>query len=49
MATLDMKHINKKFGSGHTEVDALTDINFSVNEGEFVSVIGPQVPGKAHF
>ncbi|MCF1685419.1 ABC transporter ATP-binding protein [Tetragenococcus halophilus] len=46
---LKMKNITKKFGSGHTEVTALNDINFTVKNGEFVSIIGPSGSGKSTF
>lgn len=46
---LVMKDIVKKFGQGHTEVTALKGINFSVEAGEFVSVIGPSGSGKTTF
>ncbi len=46
---LKMKNITKKFGSGHTEVTALDDINFTVKNGEFVSIIGPSGSGKSTF
>lgn len=46
---LKMTHINKRFGAGHTEVDALTDVNFSVEAGQFVSIIGPSGSGKSTF
>ncbi|MCL1632156.1 phosphonate ABC transporter ATP-binding protein [Sporolactobacillus sp. CPB3-1] len=41
---LEMKHVSKKYGNGTV---ALSDVNFSVNEGEFVSVIGPSGAGKS--
>lgn len=44
-----MKQIIKKFGSGHTEVTALKGIDFTVKEGEFVSIIGPSGSGKSTF
>lgn len=46
---LVMKQIIKKFGSGHTEVTALKGIDFTVKEGEFVSIIGPSGSGKSTF
>ncbi|UUV98515.1 ABC transporter ATP-binding protein [Vagococcus luciliae] len=46
---LNMSHITKKFGKGHNEVTALNDLNFQVNEGEFISVIGPSGSGKSTF
>lgn len=46
---LVMKDIVKKFGTGRTEVTALKDINITVKEGEFVSIIGPSGSGKSTF
>lgn len=46
---LRMKNIVKKFGNGRTEVTALKEINFSVKQGEFVSIIGPSGSGKSTF
>jgi putative ABC transport system ATP-binding protein len=46
---LVMKNIVKKFGTGHTEVTALKEINFTVKQGEFVSIIGPSCSGKSTF
>lgn len=46
---LTMKYIVKKFGNGRTEVTALKEINFSVKQGEFVSIIGPSGSGKSTF
>jgi phosphonate transport system ATP-binding protein len=40
---LDIQHIRKQF-QGRTH--ALTDVSFSVGQGEFVSVIGPSGAGK---
>ncbi|OJG37137.1 ABC transporter ATP-binding protein [Enterococcus devriesei] len=44
-----MEHVVKKFGQGHTEVTALKNVDFTVAEGEFVSVIGPSGSGKSTF
>lgn len=46
---LMMEHVVKKFGQGHTEVTALKNVDFTVAEGEFVSVIGPSGSGKSTF
>ena len=46
---LVMKDIEKKFGSGHTEVTALKNVNLTVKQGEFISVIGPSGSGKSTF
>lgn len=40
---LQVQHIAKEFKGG-TKV--LTDVTFSVSQGEFVSVIGPSGAGK---
>ena len=40
---LQVQHISKKF---HNGTSALKDVNFSVLQGEFVSVIGPSGAGK---
>lgn len=46
---LTMNKIVKTFGSGRTEVTALKGIDFSVKEGEFISIIGPSGSGKSTF
>ena len=46
---LIMDPVVKKFGQGHTEVTALKNVDFTVAEGEFVSVIGPSGSGKSTF
>ncbi|MGO3727627.1 MAG: ABC transporter ATP-binding protein [Enterococcus viikkiensis] len=44
-----MNNVLMKFGQGHTEVTALKNVDFTVAEGEFVSVIGPSGSGKSTF
>ncbi|MBA1335503.1 MAG: Phosphonate ABC transporter ATP-binding protein PhnC [Firmicutes bacterium] len=44
MNVLEVKNLTKKYG---TETLALSDLNFSVKEGEFVSVIGQSGAGKS--
>lgn len=46
---LVMKNIEKKFGSGHTEVTALKNVNLTIKQGEFISIIGPSGSGKSTF
>ncbi|MDU1844473.1 MAG: phosphonate ABC transporter ATP-binding protein [Niallia nealsonii] len=41
---LEINHVSKQFGN---DTKALSDISFSVNEGEFVSIIGPSGAGKS--
>lgn len=43
-----LEHIVKKFYLGQpNELEILHDINFSVQEGEFVSIVGPSGSGKS--
>ncbi len=39
--------ITKVYGSGHAAVVALDHVDFSVNQGEFVAVMGPSGSGKS--
>lgn len=43
-AILTLNNVSKRYG---TNTMALQDINFSVKEGEFVSIIGPSGAGKS--
>ena len=44
---LKLKNVNKTYQAKNGEIEALRDINFSVEEGEFVSIIGPSGCGKS--
>lgn len=44
---LDMKHICKTYNMGGEPVYALQNVNFHVDEGEFVAIIGPSGSGKS--
>ena len=44
MSILEFQNVNKVYNN---VTQALTDISFSVNEGEFVSIIGPSGSGKS--
>ena len=44
---LEVKNIGKKFQNKDGEVQAIKDVNFSMNSGEFVSIIGPSGCGKS--
>lgn len=46
---IELKAVNKVFGKGKNQVQALTDINFHVKPGELVAVIGPSGSGKSTF
>lgn len=44
---LKLVNIAKKYQAKNGEIEALKDVNFSVKEGEFVSIIGPSGCGKS--
>jgi putative ABC transport system ATP-binding protein len=44
---LELLHVSKTYGSGATEVHALTDVDLSVERGELVAVMGPSGSGKS--
>ncbi len=44
---IDLKNIKKSFYLGGETIKALDNINFTVNKGEFVSIIGPSGSGKS--
>lgn len=41
------EHLGKTYRSGKIEVPALRDVTFSVEPGEFVSIVGPSGSGKS--
>lgn len=47
MSILKVKNLNKIYGKDETEVKALNDINFEINKGEFVVIIGKSGSGKS--
>ncbi len=47
MTILQTEHLSKTYGTGENAVHALDDISFSVEKGEFVSIIGPSGSGKS--
>lgn len=44
---IELKNICKSFTLGEETIKALDNINFYVNKGEFVSIIGPSGSGKS--
>lgn len=47
MEILKVQNLTKTYGSGENEVRALDNVSFSVNQGEFVAIIGPSGSGKS--
>ena len=47
MSIIDVKNLNKSFKIGKTENHVLKDINFKVEKGEFLSIMGPSGGGKS--
>lgn len=47
MELLRTEHLKKYYGEGETCVRALDDVNFSVEKGEFVSIVGTSGSGKS--
>ncbi|WP_024852023.1 ABC transporter ATP-binding protein [Hydrogenovibrio kuenenii] len=43
---LALSHINKIYRQGELQVDALTDIELTINKGEFAALVGPSGSGK---
>ncbi len=44
---LKVENISKKYQAKNGEIEALKDVCFSIDEGEFVSIIGPSGCGKS--
>src|SRR5262249_30803480 len=44
---LELRHVSKIYGSGPTEVLALSEVDVSVERGELVAIMGPSGSGKS--
>ncbi|MDX2217141.1 MAG: ABC transporter ATP-binding protein [Oculatellaceae cyanobacterium bins.114] len=42
-----LEHISKIYGSGNTEVRALSDVSLTVDAGEYCAIMGPSGSGKS--
>lgn len=47
MKILEVNHITKVYGTGETAVNAVDDVSFSVEKGEFLAITGPSGSGKS--
>ena len=47
MNLLEVKNISKTYGSGETAVEALKNVSFCVEKGEFVAIVGESGSGKS--
>jgi ABC-2 type transport system ATP-binding protein len=46
MSAVSFQHVSKTFGSGTREVQALADVSFDIEPGEFFGLLGPNGAGK---
>lgn len=46
MAFLELKNVSKSYGLGASKVEVLSNINLSVDEGEFLAIVGFSGSGK---
>jgi nitrate/nitrite transport system ATP-binding protein len=46
MAILELKNVSKSYGLGSSKIEVLSNINLSVEEGEFVAIVGFSGSGK---
>lgn len=42
-----MQGLSKHYGDGEARVNALSDVTFSVQQGEFIAIVGPSGSGKS--
>lgn len=47
VSIIEVNNLNKSFKVGKESVKVLKDINFNVEEGEFISIMGPSGGGKS--
>lgn len=47
MVVLKVEHISKYYGKGEQQVQALKDVSFEVEQGDFVAIVGASGSGKS--
>ena len=47
MKILEIRNLCKEYGKGEIKVEALKDVSFNVEQGEFVAIVGPSGSGKS--
>ncbi|MGL5750500.1 MAG: ABC transporter ATP-binding protein, partial [Paraclostridium sp.] len=47
MEIVKVKNLCKSYGKGETKVEALKNIDLTINKGEFVAIVGPSGSGKS--
>ncbi|MEK3718268.1 ABC transporter ATP-binding protein [Paenibacillus sp. FSL R7-0333] len=47
MEILRVSHLSKTYGKGDNQVDALKDVSFSLEQGEFAAIVGESGSGKS--
>ena len=46
MEILKVENLVKTYGKGETKINAVDDISFTINKGEFVAIVGASGSGK---
>ena len=47
MEILKVENLTKTYGKGETKINAVDDISFTINKGEFVAIVGASGSGKS--
>lgn len=47
MEILEVRHLSKIYGNGENQVNALKDVSFTLEQGEFAAVVGESGSGKS--
>ena len=47
MEILKIENVTKEYANGEKKLYALKDVSFSVEQGEFIAIVGPSGSGKS--